>query len=116
LPGHQAHAFIDRFYFGKAYWKIHKQMDYAWHYWKRDHRRFGHDWVSAVAIARECYPDDENAVEAALLHIQVDDACTADPEYKRMLEMWAKCDAKERRREKSRKKSKKKIRVALPEM
>jgi streptomycin 6-kinase len=83
-------------------------MDYSWYYLRRDHRCFGHDPISAIAIASESYPGDCNAVQAALFHIELDKLCTADPRFKKMLEILAKRDAAKRRRKKRSKKAKQK--------
>ena len=99
-PSHTVHTYLDRLYFGKAYWKVHRYIDSAWLVCRRGHRRYWHDWISAQAIASEAYPRDENAVWAAWLHIQTDNACTADPYLRELLEMCAKADAKKRKRQK----------------
>jgi hypothetical protein len=103
LPSHTVHTYLDREFFGKSYWKIHKLMDSAWWFCRRGHRRYWHDWVSAQIIASNAYPGDENAVWAAWLHIQTDEICSANPAFKRILEMWAKEEAEKRRRRKKKK-------------
>jgi len=97
MPSHTVHAYLDRLYFGKAYWKVHRRLDSAWFVCRRGHRRYWHDWASAQAIARDAYPGDENAVWAAWLHIETDEYCTASPLFRKELEMLAKADAKKRR-------------------
>jgi hypothetical protein len=100
LPGHRVHLYLDRLLFGRSYYKVHRKMDYAWYYLRRGHRCFGHDPISAIAIAAESYPGDYNAVQAALFHIELDKLCTADPQFKKMLEIQVKCNATKRRRKK----------------
>jgi hypothetical protein len=108
LPGHRVHLYLDRVLFGRSYYKVHRKMDYAWNYLRRGHRCFGHDPISAIAIAAESYPGDYNAVQAALFHIELDKLCTANPQFKRILELQAKRDATKRRRKKRGIKAKKK--------
>ena len=106
LPGHRVHLYIDRLLFGKSYYKVHRKMDYAWYYLRRNHRCFGHDPISAIAIATESYPRDYNAVQAALFHIELDRLCTAYPQFKKFLETEAKSHAIKRRNKKHSKKAK----------
>jgi hypothetical protein len=79
ILGHDIHVFVDRTLFGKAYWKIHREMDWPYGFLGRRHRVLFHDPLTASAIARSCYPGDENAVLAALVHIEIDDLCSANP-------------------------------------
>jgi hypothetical protein len=102
LPSHTVHTYLDRLYFGKAYWKVHRRMDAAWVICRKGHRRYFHDWISAIAIAEEAYPGDENAIWSAWLHIQTDEYCSANPKFRKQLEMVAKSDAKKRRRRRER--------------
>lgn len=108
MPGHRVHLYLDRLLFGRSYYKVHRKMDYAWYYLRRNHRCFGHDRVSAIAIAAESYPGDYNALQAALFHIELDKLCTALPKFKKALEIESKHDATKRRRKKRSKKSKNK--------
>ena len=98
MPGWDVHAYADRVNFGKSYYKIHREMDWPYKIFKRDHRRYFHDPMSAMIIAEKCYPGDPNAVEAAYLHILLDQQCSENPEYKRMLEKLALLDRRDRRR------------------
>lgn len=52
----------------------------------RKHRVLFHDPLSASIIADQCYPNDQQAQEAAYLHILLDDTCSRDPIYKMQLE------------------------------
>jgi len=104
MPSHTVHAYLDRLYFKKAYWKVHRLMDSAWYVCRKGHRRYYHDWLSAYAIAVNAYPGDENAIRAAWLHIQTDEQCNANPAYRRELEMTARAEVKERRKRGRRKK------------
>jgi hypothetical protein len=110
LPSHKVHCYVDRQIYGKSYWKIHVTMDEPVFILGWKHRVLFHDWISAWAIAEECYPGDSNAVLAALNHIYIDESCSADPVFKADLERLAEIDAIERaraRRNKRREKRKK---------
>ena len=65
-------------------------MDKPVKYLGRAHRVLFHDTFSALAIADHYYPGDPNAQTAAMLHIEYDMLCTADPDFKRQLEQNAK--------------------------
>jgi len=114
MPGHLVHAYIDRLNFGRVYWKVHRRMDSAWLVLRRNHRVLWHDWPSAYCIACDAYPNDENAVWSAWLHIRIDEQCTADPQFRRNLEMQARADAAKRKKRK--KSSKKKEELLFPEL
>jgi hypothetical protein len=98
LPGWDVHAYADRVNFGKSYYKLHKEMDWPYKFFGKDHREFFHDPLSALIIAERCYPGDPNAVEAAYFHILLDQQCSDDPEYKKLLEKFALLDKRRRRR------------------
>jgi hypothetical protein len=59
-----------------------------------------HDFPTAYLVAQECYPGDPNAVLAACEHIFLDEQCSADPEYKKLLEKLAILSRKKRARRK----------------
>jgi hypothetical protein len=98
MPSLRVHAYLDRLYFGKVYWKVHRLMDSAYPFLRGEHRIFWHDQQSAIAIAMDSYPDDINAINSALLHLQADNACSYDPLFRKQLEMLAKAEAKERKK------------------
>jgi len=100
LPSWDTHTYADRVNFGKSYYKIHKEMDWPYKIFRKDHRKFFHDPLSAAVIAERCYPGDPNAVEAAYLHILLDQLCSEDPEYRKLLEKLALLDKRNRRRKK----------------
>jgi hypothetical protein len=100
LPGWDVHTYADRVYFGKSYYRIHKEMDWPYKILGKDHRKFFHDPLNALIIAERCYPGDPNAEEAAYLHILLDQLCSENPEYKKMLEKLALFDKRKRRRKK----------------
>ena len=100
FPGHRVHAYVDRQLFGKAYWKIHRKMDEPVLYLGKNHRELFHDYPTACGIADSCYPGDPNSRNAAMLHIELDEMCTRDPEYKLYLEALANQDARQRKQAK----------------
>lgn len=102
MPGWRVHVYLDKKLFGKSYREIHRRMDSAVVVLGRNHRVLFHDIGWAVAIARECYPDDPNAVYAALAHIQFDQRCSNDPILKMALENF---DARPQEEKKNRKTS-----------
>jgi len=91
------HRYADLVNFGKSYYKIHKEMDWPYKILGKDHRKFFHDPLSAPIIAERCYPGDPNAIEAAYLHILLDQLCSENPEYKKSLEKLALLDKRKRR-------------------
>jgi hypothetical protein len=97
MPSLSAHRYIDLLYFGKSYWKIHREMDKPVKYLGRGHRVLFHDSISATLIAKHHYPNDPNAIWAALQHIYYDNQCTEDPELKMYIETQAKLSRKRRR-------------------
>jgi len=106
LPSWRIHSFIDKMLFGKSYWKIHRKMDEPFKYFGRGHRVLFHDPVTACAIAENYYPGDPNAVLSALFHIQCDELCSADPEYRKFLERMEILSHKKRKRRKGKRKTK----------
>jgi hypothetical protein len=104
VPGHRTHAYVDRLFFGKAYFKLHRKMDEPVYWLGRKHRVLNHDVATAVCIARWCYPNDGNAEEAAYTHILLDEFCTANPAWKKLLEQLAYTDAKRRKQQRQKKK------------
>ncbi len=90
IPGHQVHAFMDRVFFGKSYWKLHDLIDMYYLVYRCWHRRFFHDGPSTILIAKNEYPYDPIAVEAACLHVLLDEMCSQNPELKKWLKKTAK--------------------------
>jgi hypothetical protein len=86
VPGWRVHKFLDRMFFGKSYSKIHQNMDAAVIVLGRRHRILFHNELWAYAFAEEYYPNDFNAVYAGNLHLLVDQLCSNDPGFKKMLE------------------------------
>jgi len=115
VPGHRVHAYADRQFFGKVYWKMHREMDWPVFYVHKNHRSFFHDILSVYAIAQKFYPGDPRAVESGFLHIQTDEACTRNPVYRAQLELLANADVRKRKRQ-CKKKSKQKKDVVETEL
>lgn len=90
MPGLRTNRFVDLMFLNKSYWRIHRAMDKPVKYLGRTHRVLFHDPISALAIAENFYPGDPDAQTAALLHIEYDMICSADPDYKRQLERDAR--------------------------
>jgi hypothetical protein len=98
MPGHRVHAYVDRTFFGRVYWMVHRDMDWPVYFMKKNHRVYFHEMNSVYAIAQKHYPGDSNAVQSGWLHIQIDEACTNDPIYRAQLEFLAGKDCRERKR------------------
>ena len=98
MPSRKVHVYIDKWFFGKSYWKIHKEMDKPHKRLGRRHRALFHDPASAIDIAKRFYPNDPKAVRAALLHITFDDICSRDPEFRKTLEVLATLDSGKKKR------------------
>ena len=97
MPGHRTHAYIDWELFQKSYWRLHRNVDMPYLFLGRKHRVFFHDGASTIAIARQLYPNDPLAEQAAIVHCQLDTLCTADPLFKKQLDFLANLDARKRR-------------------
>ena len=98
MPGHRVHRYADRKLFGKVYYQVHVKMDLPWIVLGNKHRVLFHDWLSVVAIAKECYPFDKNAQKAAVFHILLDRLGSGDPLFHERLKFLAKRDLAERQR------------------
>ena len=107
MPAHKIHFYLDRMLFGKVYYKIHRAIDKPWRVFGRNHRVYFHDPWSVELIARKFYPFDQNALDSALYHIQLDQMCTNDPAFKHQLELFADRAIRRRKRSKSVNKGKK---------
>lgn len=110
LPSHRVHVYMDKVFFGKSYWRIHRAMDWPYLYVGRHHREYFHDAFSCSLIALEEYSGDPHAYSAALLHVQLDELCSWNPGYKRHLEMMAELEAEERKRKRRKRKKRRKQR------
>ena len=103
MPSLKIHCYLDRLHFGKVYWRVHHEIDWPVFYVKRNHRIYFHDVQSIYAIATKEYPGDPNAISSGLQHLQVDEACTRNPMYRKQLEFLADQDVKKRKKNRKRK-------------
>lgn len=106
MPCHLIHAYVDRVNFGKAYWQVHREMDSAYQYFRQKHRILFHDPPTACSLAAHAYPGDPNAISAALLHIETDKMCSADPFLHAQLWQVAKEDQLKKKNSKKKKQTK----------
>ena len=97
MPGREVHAYVDKLLFGRSYWRIHREMDRPYKYLGKSHRILFHDPVLAYMIAGKQYPDDVTAIAAAQCHIALDNLCTRNPGFKRILIGFAKRDRKKKK-------------------
>ncbi len=95
LPSHLVHNFIDRYYFGRSYPKLHKELDRPVIIYGKRHRILFHDLSWAIFIARKLYPGDINAEKSACLHLEIDESCSKDKEFRKFLEKWARRTARQ---------------------
>ena len=72
-------------------------MDRPFKYLGRFHRVLFHDPVLAYVIARKQYPNDANAIASAQCHIALDNLCTRNPGFKRILIGLVKRDRKKKK-------------------
>lgn len=98
MPGLAVHTYVDRLLFGRSYWRVHREMDRPYKYLGKHHRVLFHDPLLAYAIARKQYPNDSNAVAAAQCHILLDNMCSRNPKFKKMLTLLAKRSRKRKKR------------------
>lgn len=71
-------------------------MDRPYKYLGKHHRVLFHDPLLAYMIARKQYPKDSNAIAAAQCHIAVDNMCTQNPEFKKILTNLARLSKNEK--------------------
>ena len=100
LPSHKVHRFVDRQLFGRSFGRVHRKIDEPYLLLRSKHRVLFHDPAAACAIAQYCYPGCDDAVLAALNHINLDLMCSNDPAFKANLEILAEMDARERKKAK----------------
>jgi hypothetical protein len=106
MPSHRVHRFMDKLYFGKEYPMVHRHMDEPYKYFKKNHRILFHNYASAYVIARHYYPDS-NAVWSGYMHIRTDELCSANPNYKKLLQDLEVLSRQKKKTLPSRKKRKK---------
>ena len=101
MPSHKIHNFIDRQLFGKSYWRLHRALDAPYIFMGKRHRVLLHDCFTSTLLARQLYPTDPRAEQAALVHCQLDTLCSSDPNFRKQLEILADLDGRQRRRAKA---------------
>lgn len=101
MPSFTAHCKTSKALFGKSYWTLHKVIDSPYKILGRHHRKYYHDYTSAVGFARSLYPGDEVALQAAVFHLQLDEMCSEDPVFKKFIEGWARKRVKKRKSKKN---------------
>lgn len=107
MPPHRIHTYMDWQVLGRSYWKLHRLIDKPYLVFGRRHRIFFHTFPSAISVARHYFPGNFQAEEAAVLHVHLDNMCSADRFYKRRLEILA--DSYYRNRRKRGKKKAKRV-------
>ena len=98
MPSHIVHKYINRLYFGRTFPRLHKVLDDPVKYFGRGHRILFHAYDWAMYLARKTYPGDPDARVSAILHVDYDNMCSRDPDYKKCLEDMAKKEVKERKK------------------
>jgi len=96
MPSFTVHCKVSISLFGKSYYKIHRAIDSAYWIVGRMHRKYYHDNLSAMGIARQFYPGDPKALEAAKFHLVLDEMCSENPALRKYLESWARRRVKKR--------------------
>lgn len=97
MPSHEIHCYVDRLLFGRSYWRLHKQLDKPVLLLGKRHRVLFHDGLTSMAIALQLYPNDRKALEAALVHVQLDWLCSSNPFFAKQLKHFAQKDSRRRR-------------------
>lgn len=97
MPSHKVHVFVDRQLFGRSFRKLHKALDKPYLVFGRKHRVFFHDYWSAIEVAKRVCPDDSTAIEAAAMHVYLDEQCSNDKRYHEQLRWLADEDVRHRK-------------------
>ena len=98
MPNHKIHCYVDRLLFRKSFWRLHRMIDRPVLFLGKRHRVLFHDGLTSMAIAWEVYPNDRIALQAALVHVQLDWLCSRNPFFHRQLQYYAAQDSKNRKR------------------
>lgn len=95
MPGHNVHKGADlavlasdlalMLGIAKSHGEVHEAMDFPVKLLKSGHRRFFHDDRSILLM----FGNDPERLRSAYLHKLVDEACTANPALKTLLELLA---------------------------
>jgi len=79
----KVHKAVDKFVFGRAFPKVHVELDRPAYVLGKKHRMLLHDPISAMLIGRSVA--GEKGATVALLHVVVDELCK-DKRVKRVFE------------------------------
>jgi hypothetical protein len=60
-----------------------------------------HDDFTSALLARQLYPADPRAEQAALVHCQLDTLCSSDPNFRKQLEILADLGGRQKRKAKA---------------
>ena len=86
MPGHESHTLIDELFFGKKHGKVHDRMDQPTKILGKRHRIFFHDMQSIMAL----FNGNPEQLMSAYIHILLDETCSQNRDFKKMLELIAK--------------------------
>src|SRR2546422_5285554 len=89
MPSRKAHEYASKIFFGKKFAEVHQAMDSPSKRLGPSHRRLYHSYQSAMLIAR-MVSSDPAAPFAAILHVDLDRQCSADPYFAALIELRAK--------------------------
>lgn len=89
MPSHVLHRLVSKSELGREYSSVHKLMDLPVLVKGSGHREFFHSVNSQVGLfsLMALFPDDKK-MEAALLHILLDEVCTKHPELAFLLQFY----------------------------
>jgi hypothetical protein len=94
MPKHVAHTYLDKLFFHKKYYRIHRAIDFPWLFLGAKHREVFHTPQEAFVIGVMASGELEGGM-AGLLHVWADRACSQNPKLKKYLEFMAKYERKE---------------------
>ncbi len=87
MPERRIHSWITRLLLGRGYDEVHRTLDYPSLFLGPRHRRLFHDSMDAVMIGYLIGGLD--GAVAAMLHILIDEICSSDEEFDRLLRFLA---------------------------
>lgn len=97
VPSHKFHVFMDRQLFGRSFRRLHKALDKPYAVFGRKHRIFFHDYWSAIEVAKRICPGDPTAIQAATIHVYLDEQCSTDRNFHKFLKWQSEEDARQRK-------------------
>ena len=96
MPGHTVHRYYDRLVLGKSYDEVHRALDRPYSVLRGQHRRLFHTPEEAYMIGVLASSGHGGGV-AGLSHVWLDKKCSKDKEFKKLLKLMAKEDARWRK-------------------